>query len=74
MLLSFLQCFISIIFSCVFTDIEDVADVKNPLDDVTAGLLTSGDQCVPLKSVHVRAKLLDLAASVSVCCSSATLP
>ena len=43
----------------------DVQNVKNPLDKVKPGLMSKDDAEVPLKSVHVRAKLLDLAAKVT---------
>ncbi|RUS77622.1 hypothetical protein EGW08_014622, partial [Elysia chlorotica] len=46
--------------------LHDVLDVANPMDKVKAGLLGSGDQEVELKGVHIRAKLLDLAAEVVV--------
>ena len=46
------------------TGIEDVQNIANPLDKVQAGLISNGDAPVPLKSVHVRAQLQDLASQV----------
>ncbi|XP_072018547.1 protein mono-ADP-ribosyltransferase PARP4-like [Amphiura filiformis] len=46
--------------------INDVQSITDPLSKVQAGLLSNSDQPVPLKAVHVRAKLLDLAAEVVV--------
>ena len=39
--------------------------VENPLTKIKPGLLSNADQPIPLKAVHVRARLLDLAAQVS---------
>ena len=44
---------------------EDVSNVADPLIKVDAGLLVDGVS-VPLKAVHIRAKLLDLASEVIV--------
>lgn len=41
-----------------------VQNKEDPLSKVTSGLVSSGDASVPLKSVHIRARLLDLAAQV----------
>ena len=49
---------------CNFSDLNDVQSITDPLSKVQAGLLSKSDQPVPLKAVHVRAKLLDLAAEV----------
>ncbi|XP_078664712.1 uncharacterized protein LOC144907477 isoform X2 [Branchiostoma floridae x Branchiostoma belcheri] len=48
--------------------LEDVQNIADPLDKVKGGLISkSGEETpIPLKSVHVRAKLLDLAAQVVV--------
>ncbi|XP_065065834.1 protein mono-ADP-ribosyltransferase PARP4-like isoform X2 [Rhopilema esculentum] len=46
--------------------LEDVEAVPDPLEKVVPGLQTDGETPVPLKSVHVRAKLVDLAAEVVV--------
>ncbi|XP_078585828.1 protein mono-ADP-ribosyltransferase PARP4-like [Branchiostoma floridae x Branchiostoma japonicum] len=48
--------------------LEDVQNIADPLDKVKGGLISKhGEETpVPLKSVHVRAKLLDLAAQVVV--------
>ena len=53
----------------LFTDLHDVQDVKDPLSRVKPGLVADKAQgLVELKAVHVRAKLVDLAAQVrSVC-------
>ena len=45
------------------TDIENLED---PLTKVKPGLRFEGDTLVPLQSVHIRAKLLDLCAKVVV--------
>ena len=39
-------------------------DVKNPLDSVTAGLMDSAGQMLPLQAVHVKCKLVDLLSQV----------
>ncbi|XP_076077942.1 protein mono-ADP-ribosyltransferase PARP4-like isoform X2 [Mytilus galloprovincialis] len=47
-------------------DLKDVSGIKNPMDKVEPGLVsTSGESCV-LKSVHIRAQLMDLASKVVV--------
>ncbi|XP_056145219.1 protein mono-ADP-ribosyltransferase PARP4 isoform X2 [Lampris incognitus] len=38
----------------------------NPRDDVTAGLLDSSGQCLPLQAVHVKCKLMDLLSQVVI--------
>ena len=45
---------------------SDIVDLKDPLDKVKPGLRFEGDTLVPLQSVHIRAKLLDLCAKVVV--------
>ncbi|KAF7654882.1 hypothetical protein LDENG_00063780 [Lucifuga dentata] len=46
---------------------EDAIEVsKNPLDDVTAGLLDSSGQQLPLQAVHVKCKLMDLLSQVVI--------
>ena len=45
--------------------LTDVQSIKDPLDKVEAGLKAEGAD-VPLQSVHIRAKLIDLAANVVV--------
>ena len=45
-------------------DIQDIQDVVDPLTKVEAGLRGNNGQPVPLKAVHIRAKLLDLVAQV----------
>jgi len=47
-------------------DLSDVMSVVDPLTKVEAGLKGTGDKPIPLQSVHIRAKLLDLAAQVIV--------
>ena len=44
---------------------DDVKSVTDPLSKVKAGL-HGGGAAVPLQAVHVRAKLMDLAAQVQV--------
>jgi len=48
--------------SCV--DLTDVMSVVDPLTKVEAGLKGTGDKAIPLQSVHIKARLLDLAAQV----------
>ncbi|XP_037095147.1 protein mono-ADP-ribosyltransferase PARP4 [Syngnathus acus] len=43
-----------------------VGNIKNPLDDVTAGLLDSSGQHLPLLAVHVKCKLRDLLSHVII--------
>ena len=38
--------------------------VVDPLSKIEAGLKSTGDKVIPLQSVHIRARLLDLAAQV----------
>lgn len=45
-------------------DGEGLGETKNPLEDVTAGLLDSNGQTLPLQAVHVRCKLMDLLSQV----------
>ena len=45
---------------------SDIENVEDPLDKVKPGLRFEGDSLVPLQSVHIRAKLLDLCAKVVV--------
>ncbi|KAJ7391391.1 Protein mono-ADP-ribosyltransferase parp4 [Desmophyllum pertusum] len=47
-------------------DLTDVMSVVDPLTKVEAGLKGTGDKPIPLQSVHIRARLLDLAAQVIV--------
>lgn len=51
---------------CVVMSSEDEDDdsIKNPLEDVTAGLLDSSGQRLPLQAVHVKCKLMDLLSQV----------
>ena len=46
--------------------LQDVKDISDPLKKVEAGLQAAGGD-VPLQSVHIRAKLIDLAAKVGCC-------
>ncbi|TKS67666.1 Poly [ADP-ribose] polymerase 4 [Collichthys lucidus] len=43
-----------------------VESIKNPLEDVTAGLLDSSGQQLPLEAVHVKCKLMDLLSQVVI--------
>lgn len=45
-------------------NLDDVSNITNPMDKVVAGLQSNGDVKIPLKSVHVRAKLQDLTSEV----------
>ncbi|XP_056611190.1 protein mono-ADP-ribosyltransferase PARP4 isoform X2 [Triplophysa dalaica] len=47
-------------------DSEGLECTKNPLEEMTAGLLDSSGQTLPLKAVHVRCKLMDLLCQVIV--------
>lgn len=38
--------------------------VKNPLEDVKAGLVDGSGQQIPLQAVHVKCKLMDLLSQV----------
>uniref|UniRef100_A0AAR2KS86 Poly [ADP-ribose] polymerase n=1 Tax=Pygocentrus nattereri TaxID=42514 RepID=A0AAR2KS86_PYGNA len=59
----------SLTSSDLLTDSEDGGGLemtKNPLEDVTAGLLDSSGQTLPLQAVHVRCKLMDLLSQVII--------
>ncbi|KAM4608690.1 protein mono-ADP-ribosyltransferase PARP4 [Polymixia lowei] len=45
---------------------DGVGSSKNPLDGVTAGLLDSSGQQLPLQAVHVKCKLMDLLSQVII--------
>uniref|UniRef100_A0A3Q3BIU5 Poly [ADP-ribose] polymerase n=1 Tax=Kryptolebias marmoratus TaxID=37003 RepID=A0A3Q3BIU5_KRYMA len=45
---------------------DDMENIKNPLEDVTAGLLDSSGQQLPLQAVHVKCKLMDLLSQVII--------
>ncbi|KAJ8409900.1 hypothetical protein AAFF_G00209410 [Aldrovandia affinis] len=45
---------------------EDSVVYKNPLEDVTAGLLDNNGQPLPLQAVHVKCKLMDLLTQVII--------
>ncbi|KAL2081076.1 hypothetical protein ACEWY4_022929 [Coilia grayii] len=47
-------------------DSQCFKDFKNPLDSVTAGLLDSAGQTLPLQAVHVKCKLVDLLSQVII--------
>ena len=47
----------------VVVSLNDVKDIEDPLNKVEAGLV-GGD--IPLQSVHIKAKLIDLAAQVTL--------
>lgn len=53
---------------CVFAVLPEEIDAmeisSNPLEDVTAGLLDSAGQQLPLQAVHVKCKLIDLLSQV----------
>uniref|UniRef100_A0A7N8Y8T7 Poly [ADP-ribose] polymerase n=1 Tax=Mastacembelus armatus TaxID=205130 RepID=A0A7N8Y8T7_9TELE len=52
---------------CLASSEDDgVENIKNPLEDVTAGLLDSAGQQLPLQGVHVRCKLMDLLSQVII--------
>lgn len=45
-------------------EVNGLETVTNPLQDVTAGLLDSAGQQLPLQAVHVKCKLIDLLSQV----------
>ncbi|XP_049905122.1 protein mono-ADP-ribosyltransferase PARP4 isoform X2 [Epinephelus moara] len=45
---------------------DGIENIKNPLDDVTVGLLDSSGQQLPLQGVHVKCKLRDLLSQVVI--------
>ncbi|XP_038132152.1 protein mono-ADP-ribosyltransferase PARP4 isoform X3 [Cyprinodon tularosa] len=45
---------------------EDLEKIKNPLEDVTAGLLNSSGEQLPLQAVNVKCKLIDLLSQVVI--------
>ncbi|KAI3355671.1 hypothetical protein L3Q82_004263 [Scortum barcoo] len=45
---------------------DAVEDIKNPLDNVKAGLLDSSGEQLPLQGVHVKCKLMDLLSQVII--------
>ncbi|XP_077392492.1 protein mono-ADP-ribosyltransferase PARP4 [Festucalex cinctus] len=47
-------------------DHDGLGSIKNPLDDVTAGLLDNSGQQLPLLAVHVKCKLMDLLSHVII--------
>ncbi|XP_052004344.1 protein mono-ADP-ribosyltransferase PARP4-like [Xyrauchen texanus] len=47
-------------------DSEGLQFTKNPLEEMTAGLLDSSGQKLPLQAVHVRCKLMDLLCQVII--------
>ncbi|XP_065105067.1 protein mono-ADP-ribosyltransferase PARP4-like isoform X3 [Paramisgurnus dabryanus] len=47
-------------------DSEGLECTKNPLEEMTAGLLDSSGKTLPLKAVHVRCKLMDLLCQVII--------
>lgn len=49
----------------VSTEDDGVESIKNPLEDVKAGLLDSAGQQLPLQAVHVKCKLIDLLSQVN---------
>ena len=54
---------------CAEISLDGLLDVCDPLSKVNAGL-QAGGSAVPLRAVHVRGKLIDLAAQVSACKNS----
>ncbi|XP_040003872.1 protein mono-ADP-ribosyltransferase PARP4 isoform X2 [Xiphias gladius] len=45
---------------------DGVESIKDPLEDVTAGLLDSSGQQLPLQAVHVKCRLMDLLSQVII--------
>lgn len=54
-------CFILLVST---DDGEGLGVIKNSLEEVTAGLLDSNGQTLPLQAVHVKCKLMDLLSQV----------
>ncbi|XP_070694423.1 protein mono-ADP-ribosyltransferase PARP4 [Pempheris klunzingeri] len=48
------------------SEVDGVESVKSPLEGVTAGLLDSSGQKLPLQAVHVKCKLVDLLSQVVI--------
>ena len=72
-----IQCFVKrnydvisqvppISFPDTSVDLTDVMSVVDPLTKVEAGLQGTGDKAIPLQSVHIKGRLLDLAAQVKM--------
>uniref|UniRef100_A0A7N6B3W2 Poly [ADP-ribose] polymerase n=1 Tax=Anabas testudineus TaxID=64144 RepID=A0A7N6B3W2_ANATE len=49
-----------------YAEDDGIESIKNPLEDVTAGLLDSSGQQLPLQAVHVKCKLMDLLSQVII--------
>ena len=49
----------------ISVELSDIENIPDPLLNVKAGLVSSSDAPVPLTAVHVKARLIDLAAQVS---------
>jgi hypothetical protein len=47
-------------------DISDIKDVQDPLAKVKAGLQGNKKEHIPLKSVHIRGKMMDMVAKVFI--------
>lgn len=46
-------------------DVTDLKDLPNPLSKVTSGLISNNKSVrIPLKAVHIRAKVIDMVAKV----------
>nr|XP_020444064.1 poly [ADP-ribose] polymerase 4 isoform X2 [Monopterus albus] len=45
---------------------DGIEMIKNPLEDITAGLLDGSGQQLPLQAVHVKCKLMDLLSQVII--------
>lgn len=63
-----LYCVCVVFGVCVCVELSSeekgVESINNPLDGVTAGLLDSSGQQIPLQAVHVKCKLMDLLSQV----------
>ncbi|XP_035378628.1 protein mono-ADP-ribosyltransferase PARP4-like, partial [Electrophorus electricus] len=62
------ECLPSVMTSDLLSsdDAEGLEVTKNPLEDVTPGLLDSSGSTLPLEAVHVRCKLMDLLCQVII--------
>lgn len=51
---------------CNLLDIMELRDLPDPLSKVTSGLISQNKSVrVPLKAVHIRAKVIDMVAKVT---------
>ena len=63
---TYIESFVTAVWPHVAVLLTDVQGIEDPLNKVEAGLV-GGD--IPLQSVHIKAKLIDLAAQVNTASS-----